>query len=137
MLRGLFAKRAGIAPKEPGETERVKALALALLARNHQPPHPEVLGEAEPRRTRDRSACFEAPLRGAPQHEEVGGISNLEITVSEIVCLDPDCPGTETVILIMSAGAKTRAAKVAKPARDVSEPDLRAALTEAGCEVRT
>ena len=93
MLRGLFARRAGIAEADPGQTGRVKALAALLLP------------------------------------------TGVELTVSEIVCLDPACPGTETVILVMAPGAKTRAAKVQKPATEISEPDLRAALAEAGFEV--
>ena len=93
MLRGLFARRAGIAETDRDETGRVKALAAALLP------------------------------------------AEAELTVSEIVCLDPACPGTETVILVMIPGSKTRAAKVQKPAAEISEPDLRAALHEGGFEV--
>jgi hypothetical protein len=50
------------------------------------------------------------------------------ITVSEIVCTDPSCPGIETVILIMAPGEKTRAAKVSKAAEAVTEQDVRGAL---------
>jgi hypothetical protein len=50
------------------------------------------------------------------------------VTVSEIVCLDPGCPGTETVILVMEPGRKTRAAKVAKPVDEVTEADVAASL---------
>jgi hypothetical protein len=50
------------------------------------------------------------------------------VTVSEIVCLDPSCPGTETVILLMEPGRKTRAFKVAKPLDEVTEPEVRGAL---------
>lgn len=95
MLRGLFARRAGIPDRDRDATERVKALALGLLA---LPP-------------------------GA------------EITVSEIVCLDPACPGTETVLLVMLPGTRTRAAKLTMAAAAVTEPELRAALEEAGFEV--
>ena len=92
MLRGLFAKRAGIPDSDRAAAERVKALAAEMLA----------LPEGS------------------------------EITVSEIVCLDPACPGTETVILVMPKGEKTRAAKITKAAAEVGEPDLRSALVEAG-----
>lgn len=95
MLRGLFAKRAGLPDKDREATDRVRTHAAGMLAD-----------------------------------------SGAEITVSEIICLDPSCPGTETVMLIMSAGAKTRAAKVTKAATDVTEEDVRAALREAGFEVR-
>ena len=50
------------------------------------------------------------------------------VTVNEIVCLDPGCPGTETVLLVMEPGRKTRACKVAKPMDEVTEPELRVAL---------
>lgn len=95
MLRGLFAKRAGIPDRNAAATERVKALAAGLLA---LPP-------------------------------------GSQITVSEIVCLDPACPGTETVMLIMVPGRKTQAAKVTKAAGEVGEPEVRAALLAAGFEV--
>ena len=51
------------------------------------------------------------------------------VTVNEIVCLDPGCPGTETVILIMAPGRKTRAAKVVKPVDEVTEGDVADALS--------
>lgn len=92
MLRGLFAKRAGIAELDREQTGRVKALVSRLL-------------------------------------------TGAEVTVSEIVCLDPSCPGTETVILVMLPGRKTQAAKITKSAVEVTEPDVRAALLEAGFEV--
>lgn len=92
MLRGLFAKRAGLPDKDRAArdaTLRVKALVAGMLP-------------------------------------------DAEVTVSEIVCLDPACPGTETVMLVMAAGAKTQAAKVAKAAAEVTEEDVRAALAEQG-----
>jgi len=48
--------------------------------------------------------------------------------VNEIVCADPACPGTETVILVMAPGARTRACKIAKPLDAVTEQDIAAAL---------
>ena len=50
------------------------------------------------------------------------------IAVNEIACLDPACPGLETVILVMEPGRKTRAYKVAKALDAVTEQDLREAL---------
>lgn len=55
-----------------------------------------------------------------------------ELTVSEITCYDPDCPGTETVILVMRPGQRTVAAKIGEPAADVTEQALRAALVASG-----
>ena len=54
----------------------------------------------------------------------------VSVAVNEIVCRDPGCPGTETVILIMRPGARTIAAKIQKEAREVSEDEVRAALGE-------
>jgi hypothetical protein len=77
-------------------------------------------------------------LGGAPpDRAEIGRIKTLtlgvlpagtSVAVNEIVCRDPGCPGTETVILIMRAGARTVAAKIQKEAAEVSEDDVRAAL---------
>lgn len=50
------------------------------------------------------------------------------VAVNEIVCTDPSCPGTETVMLIMAPGQKTRAVKVAKELVEVRENDVTAAL---------
>lgn len=96
MLRGLFARRAGLPARDREAAERVKALVLAALA---LPP-------------------------------------GTEVAVSEIVCLDPACPGTETVMLVMAPSMKTRAAKLGKAAAEITEPEVRAALAEAGFEVR-
>ena len=52
------------------------------------------------------------------------------LAVNEIVCTDPSCPGTETVVLVMQSGRKTRAYKVAKALDDVTEEDVRAALSD-------
>ncbi len=51
------------------------------------------------------------------------------VTVSEIVCLDPLCPGTETIMLVMEPGKKTRAYKVSKAIDEVTEQDVREALS--------
>jgi hypothetical protein len=48
--------------------------------------------------------------------------------VNEIACLDPSCPGAETVILVMAPGRKTRACKIPKLLDDVTESDVRRAL---------
>jgi hypothetical protein len=50
------------------------------------------------------------------------------LAVNEIVCTDPSCPGTETVILVMIPGQRTRACKLPMALDAVTEPDLRAAL---------
>ena len=58
----------------------------------------------------------------------LGGSADTTVAVNEIVCLDPGCPGTETVILVMQPGRKTRAAKVAKPLDEVTKDEVAQAL---------
>lgn len=50
------------------------------------------------------------------------------VKVNEIVCADPACPGTETVILVMVPGRPARAVKVAREMRAVTEVDVVSAL---------
>ena len=50
------------------------------------------------------------------------------LSVSEIVCTDPSCPGVETVVLVMEPGRRTRACKVSKPLDETTEADWRAAV---------
>jgi hypothetical protein len=59
----------------------------------------------------------------------VGAGEEVAFSVNEIACLDPSCPGTETVLLIMEPGRRTRAVKVMKSLEDVTETDLREALS--------
>jgi hypothetical protein len=58
----------------------------------------------------------------------LGRDPNIAFSVNEIVCNDPGCPGTETVILVMAPLRKTAACKVQKPLIDVTEDDVREAL---------
>ncbi len=50
------------------------------------------------------------------------------VSANEILCADPACPGSETVILVMRPGQRTKAYKVTAEAKDVTEDMLRAAL---------
>ena len=59
----------------------------------------------------------------------LGAPADLALTVNEIICADPACPGTETVILIMRPGEKTRAVKIARPIAEVTRDDVAAALS--------
>ncbi len=47
------------------------------------------------------------------------------IAVNEILCADPACPGTETVILVMNPGEKTKAFKLAMAMAEVTPEALR------------
>ncbi|KMO10334.1 hypothetical protein [Methylobacterium platani] len=70
-----------------------------------------------------------ARARVADLARRLGGLGpEVTVTVSEIVCADPACPGTETVILVMAPGTRPRAFKVAKALDDVTEADVAAAL---------
>ncbi|ACA15415.1 conserved hypothetical protein [Methylobacterium sp. 4-46] len=81
-------------------------------------------------------SAFRRPRPDAGRREQVaawarrlGGFGpEVALTVSEIVCPDPACPGTETVILIMAPGARARAVTCAKPVEAVTEADVAAAL---------
>lgn len=52
------------------------------------------------------------------------------LTVNEIVCRDPSCPGVETVILIMAPGSPTRAVKIPQALESVTEPDVLERLSQ-------
>lgn len=53
---------------------------------------------------------------------------DLALTVSEVECLDPSCPGLETVILLLRPGTRTRAVKVPGAMAEVLETTLRSRL---------
>jgi hypothetical protein len=57
---------------------------------------------------------------------------NAVIAVNEILCADPACPGTETVILVMKPGEKTRAFKVQMGLAELTEEALAQALSASG-----
>lgn len=52
----------------------------------------------------------------------------LDLTISEVECPDPACPGLETFILVMREGEATQAAKVRKPIADITETDVAEAV---------
>ncbi|MGP9820890.1 hypothetical protein ACTZWW_12815 [Salinarimonas sp. NSM] len=80
-------------------------------------------GRARPdRAARDRVAALARAVLALP--------ADATLAVNEIVCADPACPGTETVILVMMPGVRTRAIKVAAEAEAVTEAALRAAAAE-------
>ena len=54
------------------------------------------------------------------------------IAVNEILCADPSCPGTETVILVMQPGAKTQAYKLQMAMAEVTDAALAEALRHTG-----
>ena len=60
--------------------------------------------------------------------QALGDGPDASISVNEIACRDPACPGVETIILVMVPGQRARACKVAKILDDVTEADVREAM---------
>jgi DNA primase len=54
------------------------------------------------------------------------------IAVNEIICADPACPGTETVILVMNPGEKTKAFKAQTAMAELTRETLAAVLAGQG-----
>jgi hypothetical protein len=52
------------------------------------------------------------------------------VSISEIQCGDPACPGNETVILVMRPKRRTAAYRVPAPLSEVGPEDIEAALRE-------
>lgn len=63
--------------------------------------------------------------------ELLGLAETAVVAVNEILCADPSCPGTETVILVMQPGAKTQAYKLQMAIADVTPEALAEALSPA------
>jgi hypothetical protein len=74
---------------------------------------------------RDRSAQERVK---AHVFEALGRNPDIGLSINEIICHDPGCPGTETIILVMAPLKKTAACKVQKAMEDVTEDDVRDAL---------
>lgn len=66
----------------------------------------------------------------------LGADEAVNFAVNEIVCHDPGCPGTETVILVMQPGQRTWALKIPKAMAGTTEQDVAAAVQEARQEAR-
>jgi hypothetical protein len=79
-----------------------------------------------PRNDDRRSAAIRAlkatarPLFGASEDDV--------IVVNELRCTEPGCPPVETVVALLRVGCEPRQIKVHRPAAEVTEEDLRAAL---------
>lgn len=62
----------------------------------------------------------------------LGAGDDVVVTVSEIACTDPACPGQETVILVMRPGEPTRACKSRGSLVVQTRPQIEAALASLG-----
>jgi hypothetical protein len=58
----------------------------------------------------------------------LGGEPPVTLTISEIDCGDPACPGLETIILVMREGEATQAVKVRKPMQEITQADIEDAM---------
>ncbi|KAF0229449.1 MAG: hypothetical protein FD175_1787 [Beijerinckiaceae bacterium] len=54
----------------------------------------------------------------------LGDPAGLDLTISEVDCADPACPGLETFILVLRSGEATQAVKVKKPIAEITEADV-------------
>lgn len=90
-------------------------------------------GRSEGQGARDASRTLAESVRRI-----LGLDEDASVSVSEIACGDPACGGAETVILVMRAGERTRAAKLLKPLSTVTDEELAAALVPLSApEVKT
>jgi hypothetical protein len=79
-----------------------------------------------PRHDERRSTAIRA-LKAAAR-TLFGATEDDAVVVNELSCTEPGCPPIETVVALLRAGAEPRQVKVHKPALDVTEDDLRAAI---------
>ena len=91
---------------------------MALLGRLFAPPKPR-----DPVAAANIKAWVRAQLS-----EDEAVQETIAVTVSEIICNDISCPGTETVILIMRPYRTTKAVKLSQPMDAVMEADVVAAM---------
>lgn len=83
-------------------------------------------------RDKREAAGADAAAQVKRQVRELLGLpENAVIAVNEILCADPACPGTETVILVMKPGEKTRAFKVQMGLAELTPEALAQALSAA------
>jgi len=77
----------------------------------------------------DKAAALEAATRIKADVRALLGLPEAAaIAVNEILCADPACPGTETVILVMAPGTKTVAFKAQTAMADLTRKALVEAL---------
>lgn len=82
-------------------------------------------------RDKREAAGADAAAQVKRQVRELLGLpENAVIAVNEILCADPACPGTETVILVMKPGEKTRAFKVQMGLAELTPEALAQALSD-------
>jgi hypothetical protein len=73
-------------------------------------------------------AATDAARIKAEVRDLLGLSETAAIAVNEILCADPACPGTETVILVMEPGRKTLAFKAQAAMAELTRDTLAAIL---------
>ena len=53
------------------------------------------------------------------------------VVVSELRCTEPECPPVETMIALLRSGTEPRKVTIHKPVSEVTELDVRSALSSA------
>jgi hypothetical protein len=80
-------------------------------------------------RTDERRSAAIRSLKAAAR-TLFGAAEDDAVVVNELSCTEPGCPPIETVVALLRAGSQPRQVKVHKPAVEVTEDDLRAAIQE-------
>jgi hypothetical protein len=76
------------------------------------------------------AAADDAARIKADVRDLMGLSEDAAIAVNEILCADPACPGTETVILVMNPGEKTKAFKAQMAMADLTREALAEVLAQ-------
>lgn len=77
----------------------------------------------------DKAQAQALSMRIKSEVREMLGLKDAAaIAVNEILCADPACPGTETVILVMNPGEKTKAFKAQMAMAELTREALAAVL---------
>ena len=74
----------------------------------------------------EKTSALRTDLKARVEHYLDLGPDDV-VVLNEIGCFDPGCPDMQTVIMLLRAGAPSRAAMIGLPMTDVTEQDLEVA----------
>jgi hypothetical protein len=78
-----------------------------------------------PLRRTTRPGYPEAIARMKVETREVLGLADdIVVSINELACRDPECPGIETVVAVLREGQRPRTARIRKPIIEVTSDDL-------------
>jgi hypothetical protein len=109
--------------------------ALGMAARAARPSLGSSMAQAffNPLNRTTRPGYPEALARLRVEARELLGLADdVVISVNEIACRDPDCPGIETVVAVLREGQRPRTARIRKPIIEVTRDDLGVAFGTPG-----